>query len=77
MPSEQCGDLLRKFGIQDKGITLTTVHGTAGGYDRNGSGNGSNDALNRLPHIRDPNREYLVEKTFEVTATERSPVENV
>ena len=70
---EQIADPARRFRLQNNGITLTTVHSMAGGYDRNGS----DDHLNQLPQIQNPKQEYLVQKTFEVTATESMPLENV
>ena len=73
MPS---GDLARKFGPPNSGITMTTIQSSARGYDANGSGNGSDDVLNQLPQIEDPKQQYLVQKTFEVTATESSRAEN-
>jgi hypothetical protein len=68
MPSEQSGNLSRKFGLQDGGITLTTVH-SMGGYLADPSENGSDTALNQLPRIKDSSREYRVQKTFEVTTS--------
>lgn len=76
MPSEQSGNLARNFGMQNNGITLTSVHST-GGYYTNGKETGSDDALNQSLPIQDPSREYRVQKTFEVTTTENGPVENV
>jgi hypothetical protein len=70
---EQIADPARKFRPQNKDITLTTVHSMAGAYDRNGS----DDHLNQLPQIQNPKQEYLVQKTFEVTATESVPLENI
>jgi hypothetical protein len=77
MPSEQSGNLAKKFGSQNNGITLTTVHSTGVYASGGGSGNGSDDDLNPLPGIQDLHREYRVQKTFEVTTTKGGTVENL
>jgi hypothetical protein len=68
MPSEQSGNLSRKFGVEDGGVTLTTVH-SMGVYLADPSENGSDTALNQSPRIKDLSREYRVQKTFEVTTS--------
>lgn len=61
-----------KFRPNNIGITLATVHTTAGGYD-----NGSDDHLNRPLPIHNAKQEYMAPKSFEVTITESVPLEHV
>ncbi|KAH6716812.1 hypothetical protein DL95DRAFT_518819 [Leptodontidium sp. 2 PMI_412] len=66
----------QKFRPQNMGITMTTIHTNAGGYD----GNGSDDHLNKsqppLPGDENPKQNYIVQKSFYITS-ESLPLEHV
>jgi hypothetical protein len=64
----------RKNRQRNLGVTLTTVHSTARGYDVDG--NDSDDHLNQLPQIQNLKEGYMVQKTFEVRE-ESVPLERV
>lgn len=68
---EHSTDRTQEFRPPRTGITLTTVHTTARGVD----GNNSDEYLNEPHQTQNTKQEFLVQKTFEVTTTERMPSE--